>query len=291
MRDISFRILLLALAFSVAGFSCRGGASSQKGGPETNANSQGNAGDASAKANGDAQPSADAPVYGFQVVNSWPHDTAAFTQGLIFHEGTFIESTGQYGESTLRRVEPQTGKVLKRVEVPPQYFAEGVTLFRGKLYQLTWEHQRGFIYDPQSLQKLGEFRYDGQGWGLTNDDESLILSDGTNQLRFIDPETFEVRRTISVVFRGSPLRDLNELEYVKGEIYANIWHTDKIVRLDPQSGKILGWIDLAGLLPPSKRRDEEAVLNGIAYDEAADRLFVTGKLWPTIFEIRVKSKS
>ncbi len=231
-----------------------------------------------------------APTYGFEVVNSWPHDAKAFTQGLIFHDGALVESTGQYGESTLRRVELETGKVLKQVEVPPQFFGEGVALLGGKLYQLTWQGKRGFVYDPQTFEKRGEFRYDGEGWGLTHDGRSLILSDGTNQLRFIDPETFRVTRTVSVFDRGRPLRDLNELEYVRGEIYANIWHDQRIVRLDPQTGKVLGWIDLRGIIPRSELADEEAVLNGIAYDAEGDRLFVTGKLWPRLFEIKLKQK-
>ncbi|HWS53301.1 MAG TPA: glutaminyl-peptide cyclotransferase, partial [Pyrinomonadaceae bacterium] len=201
-----------------------------------------------------------------------------------------VESTGQYGESTLRRVDLKTGKVLKQVAVPPQFFGEGLTLFGGKLYQLTWQGKRGFVYDPATFEKKGEFKYDGEGWGLTHDGESLILSDGTNQLRFIDPQTFRVTRTVSVFDGGRPLRDLNELEYVRGEIYANIWHDDRIVRLDPRTGKVLGWIDLRGIIPRSELSDEEAVLNGIAYDEAGDRLFVTGKLWPKLFEIKLKQK-
>ena len=236
-------------------------------------------------------PRADAkqvPVYRFEVVNAWPHDPKAFTQGLVFHDGALLESTGQYGESSLRKVELKTGRVLKRRDVPPRYFAEGLTLFRGKLYQLTWQENKGFICDPESLEVQGEFYFDGEGWGLTHDGESLILSDGTNQIRFLDPETFKVRRTVSVFDRGRPLRDINELEFVKGEIYANVWHTDKIARIDPRTGALLGWIDLTGLLPPSERGDSEAVLNGIAYDEAGDRLFVTGKLWPKLFEVRVK---
>jgi glutaminyl-peptide cyclotransferase len=231
-----------------------------------------------------------APVHGYEVVNTFPHDPRAFTQGLVFHDGALLESTGQYGESTLRRVELKTGKVLKQVKIEPQYFAEGLALLGGKLYQLTWQNKRGFVYDPQSFERRGEFRFDGEGWGLTHDGRSLILSDGTNQLRFIDPETFRVTRTVNVFDRGQPLRDLNELEYVRGEIYANVWHDDRIVRIDPQTGRVLGWVDLAGIIPRSELRDEEAVLNGIAYDADGDRLFVTGKLWPKLFEIRLKQK-
>ncbi|MGH9900249.1 MAG: glutaminyl-peptide cyclotransferase, partial [Pyrinomonadaceae bacterium] len=159
---------------------------------------------------------------------------------------------------------------------------------RGRIYQLTWTTGKGFTYDPETLRSLGEFSYDGEGWGLTDDGENLILTDGTNQIRFLDPATFEVRRSISVFDRERPLRDLNEVEYVRGEIYVNIWHSDRIARLDPRSGKINGWIDLTGILSPSERTNTEAVLNGIAYDEKGDRLFVTGKLWPKLFEIRIK---
>ncbi|HEX7174475.1 MAG TPA: glutaminyl-peptide cyclotransferase [Pyrinomonadaceae bacterium] len=229
------------------------------------------------------------PVYGYEVVNSWPHDREAFTQGLVFHEGALIESTGQYGESSLRRVELQTGRVLQKTDVPPQFFAEGATLLRGKLYQLTWTTERGFVYDPATLKKTGEFRYSGEGWGLTHDGESLILSDGTNQIRFLNPDTFAVSRTINVFDRGRPVREINELEYVKGEIYANVWKTDRVARIDPQTGALKGWIDLKGIISTAERSgDTDAVLNGIAYDERGDRLFVTGKLWPKLFEIRLK---
>jgi glutamine cyclotransferase len=228
------------------------------------------------------------PKYGYEVVHTWPHDAGAFTQGLVFVDGNLLESTGQEGRSSLRRVELDTGKVLQKVSVADQYFAEGITLFKGKIYQLTWQDQLGFIYDAQSFEKLGQFTYDGEGWGLTNDDESLILSDGSNRIRFLDPGDFHVKRTITVLDRGTPVKDLNELEYVEGEIYANIWHRDAIARINPQTGRVVGWIDLRGLLEPGDVRDGEAVLNGIAYDQANHRLFVTGKLWPKLFEIRLK---
>ena len=229
-------------------------------------------------------------LYTFEVVNSWPHDKKAFTQGLIFHDGNLLESTGQYGESTLRRVELKSGKVKKKIDVGKQFFAEGLTLLKGKLYQLTWQEHKAFVYDAASFNREKEFYLDGDGWGLTHDGESLILSDGSDQLRFIDPETFKVKRTIKVSDRGKPIRELNELEYVKGEIFANVWHDDRIARIDPRDGRVVGWIDLKGLLPANQLTDGEAVLNGIAYDEAGDRLFVTGKLWPKLFEIRVVKK-
>jgi glutamine cyclotransferase len=219
------------------------------------------------------------PKYGYEVVNTWPHEPDAYTQGLVFHDGKLLESTGEVGHSSLRRVELETGKVLQKVDVPPPYFAEGITLLKGKIYQLTWQHQRGFIYDAWTFQKIGEFTYFGEGWGLTNDGKFLILSDGTNKIRFLDPDNFQVKKVITVLDRGKPISQLNELEYVQNEIYANVWHENRIAR-----------IDLKGLLSPNEVSDEEAVLNGIAYDTATGRLFVTGKLWPKLFEIRLRRK-
>lgn len=228
------------------------------------------------------------PKHGYEIVNTWPHDKDAYTQGLVFYKSRLLESTGQEGRSSLRLVEPETGKVLKKVNVPRPYFAEGITFFKGKIYQLTWQHQLGFIYDVESFDKLGEFSYQGEGWGLTNDGGSLILSDGTSRIRFLDPSDFQVTRTISVLDGETPVDRINELEYVHGEIYANIWHKDRVARIEPQSGRVVGWIDLTGLRALSDAKDTEAVLNGLAYDESKDRLYVTGKLWPKLFEIRVK---
>jgi glutaminyl-peptide cyclotransferase len=244
-------------------------------------------------ANGDrvtAEPSANAvvPKYGYQIVNIWPHDSNAFTQGLILADGKLLESTGQEGRSSLRSVELETGKVLKKVDVPEPFFAEGIALLNGKIYQLTWQHQLGFIYDAQSFQRAGQFNYEGEGWGLTTDGQSLILSDGSNRIRFLDPSSFHVTKTITVLDGRTPVNELNELEYVQGSIYANIWHDDRIAIINPQSGRVTGWIDLTGLIPEGELHDEEAVLNGIAYDQANDKLFVTGKLWPRLFEIKVK---
>lgn len=242
-------------------------------------------------ANASTAPGNAAPtLYGYEVVNTFPHDPEAFTQGLIFHEGALVESTGLEHHSTLRRVELQTGKVLQRVDVPRDFFAEGMTLFNGKIYQLTWKGEKGFIYDPQTFEKTGEFTYTGEGWGLTHDADSLILSDGSNRLRFIDPADYRVRRTLAVTDGGRAVMQLNELEYVKGEIFANVWHQNRVARIDPQTGRVKGWIDLSGLLKPGDISDEEAVLNGIAYDESGDRLFVTGKLWPKLFEVKLKQK-
>ncbi|HEX8495182.1 MAG TPA: glutaminyl-peptide cyclotransferase [Pyrinomonadaceae bacterium] len=237
-----------------------------------------------------APGTSDIPVYTYEVVNTWPHDPKAFTQGLAFHDGHLYESTGHHGTSTLRRVELKTGKVKKKYNVPTEYFAEGIAILQDKIYQLTWQSHKCFIYDLKSFKVEGEFHHGGEGWGLTHDGKLLIMSDGTSQLRFLDPNTFLPVRTISVLDGAQPLMDINELEYIKGEIYANIWHSERIVRIDPANGKILGWIDLSGLRPPDVENDTDNVLNGIAYDEKEDRLFVTGKRWPKLFEIRLKRK-
>ena len=244
-------------------------------------------------ANGDrsaSDPGSNAPVpkYGYQIVNIYPHDSNAFTQGLILVDGKLLESTGQEGTSSVRRVELDTGKILKEVDVPIPYFAEGLTVLNGKVYQLTWQHQLGFIYDLQSLEKVGQFNYEGEGWGLTTDGHSLIMSDGSNRLRYLDPSTFRVTKTLSVLDYKTPVEQLNELEFIQGEIYANIWHDNRIATIDPQTGRVKAWIDLTNLMPEGELQDSEAVLNGIAYDQANNRLFVTGKLWPRLFEIKIK---
>lgn len=228
------------------------------------------------------------PKYGYQIVNIWPHDSNAFTQGLILADGKMLESTGQEGQSSLRSVALETGRILKKVDVSLPYFAEGIALLDGKIYQLTWQHQLGFIYNSETLERVGEFRYDGEGWGLTTDGRSLIMSDGSSRLRFLDPTSFKVTKTLTVLDGKVPILNLNELEFVQGEIYANIWHDDRIAVIDPNTGRVTAWIDLTGLMPEDELDDPEAVLNGIAYDQANDRLFVTGKLWPRIYEIRIK---
>lgn len=229
-----------------------------------------------------------AAKYGYQIVNMWPHDSNAFTQGLVLMDGKLLESTGEEGRSSLRRVEIESGKVLKKVDVPEPYFAEGIALLNGKIYQLTWQHNIGFIYDAQTFDRVGQFNYTGEGWGLTTDGQSLILSDGTSSIRFIDPASFRVTRSINVNDQNRPIRELNELEYVNGEIYANVWHDNRIATIDPQNGHVNSWIDLTGLMPEGELQDPEAVLNGIAYDQASDKLLVTGKLWPRIFEIKIR---
>ena len=228
--------------------------------------------------------------YTFEVVNTYPHDPAAFTQGLVYYQGALYESTGLNGQSSIRKVDLQTGEVLKKTEVSAQYFAEGLALFNGQAFQLTWQSQRGFIYDLESFRTLNTFNYTGEGWGLAQDGHSLILSDGTNRIRFLNPGTFQVEREINVYDGSQPIPYLNELEYIKGEIYANIWQTDRIARIDPQTGRVRAWINLSGLLSVEDRMRNVDVLNGIAYDETQDRLFVTGKLWPKLFEIRLKPR-
>jgi glutamine cyclotransferase len=229
---------------------------------------------------------AESPVSRYRVVHAYPHDPMAFTQGLIYLDGFLYESTGLNGRSSLRMTELATGKVLQKQPVGPQYFAEGMTNFGGKLYQLTWQNGKAFVYDRFSFKLLKEHTYTGEGWGLTNDGKRLILSDGTAQIRFMDPTTFAVTGKITVTDQGRPIDRLNELEYVRGEIYANVWQTELIARISPTTGKVLGWIDLTGLLTPAEAQSVD-VLNGIAYDAKQDRLFVTGKLWPKIFEIKL----
>lgn len=221
-----------------------------------------------------------------EVVAVYPHDPNAFTQGLVVHEGKLLEGTGQYGASSLRRVDIATGRVERLVPLRAAYFGEGITVLGDHIYQLTWQNRLGFIYDVDSFDLLGTFRFDGEGWGVTNDGDHLILSDGTASIRFIDPATFSVVRTITARENGRPLTRLNELEYVDGEIWANIWYDDRIARLSPADGALLGWIDLAALYPRSQRGSDD-VLNGIAYDPQTRRLFVTGKNWPQLFEIKV----
>lgn len=228
-----------------------------------------------------------APTEGYRVVHTYPHDTSAFTQGLVMVDGILYEGTGLNGHSSVRAVDLSTGRVIQSVKVPDEYFGEGLTDWGGNLIELTWMAHRGFVYDRSSLRVIRRFEYEGEGWGLTHDRQHLIMSDGTPVLRFLDPVTFRVVRTLSVSDGGRPVKELNELEYIDGEIYANIWQADRIARISPATGKVIGWIDLSGLLSPDERTDGNAVLNGIAYDQKNDRIFVTGKLWPKLFEIRL----
>jgi glutaminyl-peptide cyclotransferase len=224
----------------------------------------------------------------YTVVNTYPHDRAAFTEGLLFYDGFLYESTGLYGRSSLRQVELKTGKVLQQVNISDQFFGEGLALFSGRLYQLTWQNNVGFVYDLKTFKQLSQFSYPFQGWGMTTDGKSLISSDGSDQIRFIEPLTFAVQRTITVLENGSTVTNLNELEYIKGQIYANVWQTDHILRIDPSTGEVLRDYDLSGLLSQLDREIPTDLLNGIAYDPEGDHLYVTGKLWPKLFEIKLK---
>ena len=223
----------------------------------------------------------------YRIVHTYPHDPHAFTQGLVFVDGSLYESTGLNGQSSLRMVDLETGRVLQSQPVDSKYFGEGLTAWGSTLVQLTWESHVALVYDRFSFRMLRTLSYSGEGWGLTQDGKSLVLSDGSDTLRFFDPATFREVRRVSVTDRGKPVREINELEFIHGQIYANIWHSDRIARIAPASGKVLGWIDLKGLLPPAEHSSPEAVLNGIAYDSGHDRIFVTGKLWPKLFEIQV----
>jgi glutamine cyclotransferase len=226
------------------------------------------------------------PVLGVEVIKSYPHDLHAFTQGLEYYDGYLYESTGRSGQSTLRRSILETGAILDRVSLPPQYFGEGLTVFRGKIYQLTWLSRLGFIYDLRTFRQVGEFHYESEGWGLTHNEASLILSDGSNKLQFIDPASFKVTRTLEVYAGNQAVTNLNELEFVNGEILANVWHSSRIARIEPGSGQVLAWIDLSSVVTKTKHEPEE-VLNGIAYDAKRSRLLVTGKDWAEIFEIKI----
>ena len=226
-----------------------------------------------------------APTWRHVVVRSFPHDTEAFTQGLVFRDGFLYESTGQKGHSSLRKVEIETGKVVQRLSVGNQYFAEGLAAWGTQLIQLTWETNVGFVYDRATFKQLRTFTYKGEGWGLADDGTRLVMSDGTPNLRFLNPETLAEVGSVRVLDGPTAVNQLNELEVVKGEIFANVWLTDKIAVIAPATGRVVAWLNLKGLKPAQANSD--AVLNGIAYDAARDRLFVTGKLWPRMFEIRV----
>ncbi|HXA50042.1 MAG TPA: glutaminyl-peptide cyclotransferase [Candidatus Acidoferrum sp.] len=233
---------------------------------------------------------ASVPEYGYEVVHTYHHDPLAFTQGLVYLDGVFYEGTGLEEQSSIRKVKVETGEVLQKRDVPGQYFGEGIVVWKDRLLELTWKAEKGFIYDLATFQPKGDFPYPGEGWGLTTDGKRIIMSDGSAQLRFWDPETLKEIGRITVTDDGRPIDQLNELEWVKGEIYANVWQTDRIARIDPKTGKVTGWINLKGLLPTQDYNDLTNVLNGIAYDAKGDRLFVTGKRWPKLFEIKLVKK-
>ena len=230
-----------------------------------------------------------APVQGFKVVATYPHDAKAFTQGLVFAGGEFFESTGLNGESSLRRVEITTGKVLQEMKVPDEYFAEGLALVGDELLQLTWQHQRGFVYDRKTFAQKRTFPYKGEGWGIAYDATGgLVMSDGSDQLTFLDPKTLVPIRSIRVRDAGRPIGQLNELEWVEGEVWANVWTTDRVARISPVTGDVKAWVDLTTLWPRGQRQPPADVLNGIAYDKATRRIFITGKKWPRLYQITVQ---
>lgn len=288
MRLINF--LLLPLAIFLFGAACK---------EQTNQNSS-----VSVTKNSNATPAATPkngiPVYTYEVVNTYKHDPQAFTQGLVFYNGFLYESTGQHGRSTLRKVRLEDGDVQKKRKLGEDYFAEGMTILNDKIYQITWQENTCFVYDLNSFEPTGELKYNGEGWGLTNDGTNLIMSDGSHILQVVNPSNLQNVRKITVTYDGKPLYRLNELEYVKGEIWANVWHSEDtqvlgkpntIARIDPNTGKVVGWIDLNGISPDDVARDQENTLNGIAYDAQTDRIFVTGKQWRKLFEIKIKPKN
>ena len=230
------------------------------------------------------------PVYGYRVVHVYPHDPHAFTQGLFYLNGYLYEGTGLNDHSSVRKVKLETGEVIEERDVAGEYFGEGIVNWKDRLLELTWKAQKGFVYDLGTFRPEGEFAYPGEGWGLTQDGKRIIMSDGSPELRFWDPESLKELGRVTVTADGQPVTDLNELEYVNGEVYANVWQTNRIARIDPASGKVVGWIDLTGLLSPSDETEETDVLNGIAYDAKGGRLFVTGKKWPKLFEIKLVRK-
>ncbi|MBL0171562.1 MAG: glutaminyl-peptide cyclotransferase [Gemmatimonadaceae bacterium] len=239
----------------------------------------------------DSTTPARTPTYAFEVVATYPHDPGAFTEGLFIHDGRLFESTGEIGTSSIREVDLVSGRVLRKRDLPKPYFGEGIVIIGDVLYELTWKDGKAFMFDWKTFAPKGEFAYEGEGWALTTDGTSLIMSDGTPTIRWRDPKTFAVQKSLTVTDHGTDVTQLNELEWIKGELWANVWQSDQIARIDPKTGQVVGWIDLSGILPAMDRAGKEDVLNGIAYDAAKDRYFVTGKYWPKLFEIRLKRRS
>ena len=230
------------------------------------------------------------PEYTFKVIRGFPHDPHAFTQGLVFHGGFLYEGTGLKGRSSLRKVRLETGEIVQEADLAPEFFGEGITIVRNEIVQLTWQSQIGFVYNLGDFHLLRQFSYSGEGWGLTTDGHEVFMSDGTPEIRVLDAGTLTERRRFTVHEGTTPIKELNELEFVEGEIFANVWQTNRIAKISPRTGDVLGWIDLEGLISPVYRLEPGAVLNGIAYDAERKRLFVTGKLWPKIFEIQLVAK-
>jgi glutaminyl-peptide cyclotransferase len=229
--------------------------------------------------------------YTFTIVHSYPHDQNAFTQGLVYHNGFLYEGTGLNGHSSLRKVNLETGQVLQKIDLPQEYFGEGIAIVKDQVFELTWQSEVAFVYNLNDFRAIRQYSYAGEGWGLTNNGNDLYMSDGSSEIRVIDSSNFKEKRRIKVHDGSKPIDQLNELEYIDGELFANIWQTDRIARISPQTGEVVGWIDLSGLLSAIYQRPKDAVLNGIAYDSEHKRLFVTGKLWPTLYEIKLVPKS
>lgn len=228
------------------------------------------------------------PVTGYEIVATYPHDKEAFTEGLQYYNGVLYESTGLNGHSHLRKVDLTTGKVLQNIDLDNKYFGEGITIFDSKIYQLTYQTQVGFVYDLKTFKELRQWNYQGEGWSLTNDGTNLIMSNGTSKIQYLDPNTLSTTKVIEVTDEGMPVLNINELEYINGEIWSNVWTTDRVARIDPVTGKVKSWIDLSGLMTSAERQPPADVLNGIAYDKEHDRIFVTGKNWPKLFQIKIK---
>jgi glutamine cyclotransferase len=237
----------------------------------------------------DSKHSASTSSYTYKVVETYTHDRKAFTQGLTYENGIMYEGTGLYGHSTLRKIDQATGNILQIIEIPAEFFGEGVTVYGDKIIQLTYKSGVGFVYSKESFELMRKFNYSTEGWGITHDGDRLIISDGTATLYFLNPDTFEQIGRVEVRDQGKPVRGLNELEYVKGEVYANVWPTERIVRIDPRTGWVVGWVYMDGILNMLGTSESIDVLNGIAYDAVGDRLFVTGKFWPKLFEIKLVS--
>jgi glutamine cyclotransferase len=232
-------------------------------------------------------PQSTTPVQSYTIVKTYPHSTSSYTEGFLYLDGKFYEGIGRTGQSAVIATDPETGKILQRANMPEEYFGEGIIDWGPYLYQWTWQSHVCFVYNRSTFRLVKKFAYTGEGWGMTRTPKELITSDGTSTLRFRNPETFQETRHVTVKDGPTEISQLNELEYIKGEIYANVWHSDRIARISPKTGQVLAWIDLTGLLPENLKVDAESVLNGIAYDPQRDRLFVTGKQWPAIFEIKI----
>jgi glutaminyl-peptide cyclotransferase len=285
--------LYFLILFAFLSFACNGTSDNSKNAVVNKSN--GNTSNTTVKTE-----TAAVPVYTYEIVNTYKHDPTAFTEGLFFHDGFLYESTGEEGKSSLRKVELETGKVVQKFDLPKDSFGEGISMINDKIYQLTWQEGVCRVFDAKDFKLLKEFKYQGEGWGMTTDGKNLFMTDRTHVMRIMDPENFQPVRMISV-FRedGKPLYQINELEYIKGEIWSNVWHSEEprilgkpnyIARINPQDGKLLGWIDLGNISPDDVEADSENTLNGIAYDAANDRIFVTGKNWKKLFEIKVKPK-